>query len=445
MKFRVLFLSIFLCVVAGGLLTYFRQQSMVSTEVARQQPADDIPQPAKTGPFPKAVTVGSLIHNFGTMEQHQEGEHTFTIRNEGQAPLEMVARKEDHSCQCTIGTLGQNGLKPGEETTITLKWGIKNPNTLFQHHATVRTNDPKKQTLTFRVEGLVGRRLVLKPGPEILLGALVEGQPTKTKMTIHSEVLDSFELTMLEPSMPNLMEVKSRQLTAAEITELTLPDPAEAERRKHMIEAAKSSANVAKPNSGTPADPHKDHDHEKVHVQEPSSLEGKTPDAKFGYEIEVIFLPGFPIGTFHESLTIRTNVEQMPEMRVAIHGYRSGPIQILPTAGVSWSAQESLLNWGRFPAAQGKKVRLMVFVKKSDQEFKIESATIDPPVLKYELVKDTKFQAAGREKYDLFLEVPGGNSTISLGAMNRGTIKFITNHPEAKEIKLEIEMASHKE
>ena len=83
MNFRILGLSLFLVVVAGGLLTHFRQQSMTPTEKVKQDGPSPIPEVVKQGPLPKAVIVGSLIHNFGTMEIGSKGEHVFTIRNEG--------------------------------------------------------------------------------------------------------------------------------------------------------------------------------------------------------------------------------------------------------------------------------------------------------------------------------------------------------------------------
>ena len=431
-------------VVAGGLLVHFRQQSLVSPDKkssAEEDTASEIPTPAKQGPFPKMVVQGALTHDFGTMELGGEGEHTFTIRNEGQAPLAMVARKEDHTCQCTLGTLGKSGLQPGEETTITMKWGIKNPLTQFTHSAKVRTNDPENTTAIFRVQGLVGLRLVVTPEGDIPINSLLEGQPTVRKLAIHSELLDSFEITKLQLSNPELMEAKSRPLTEEEVKQLSQPDPAAvaaaAMARKQMAEA-----------SGQPGtenlDVHAGHDHAKDQPKEEESIAGKKPPAKCGYEIEVSFLPGFAVGKLRESLVIHTNVKERPDVRVNFGGFRTGPVQILPTAGVIWSAEEALLKLGRFPASEGKKLRLMIFVTKGDQDFKIEEATIDPPVLKYELVKDAKFKGAGREKFDLLLEVPAGAAPVSLGAQNRGLIKFVTNLPNAKEIKLEIEMASFK-
>ncbi len=448
MNFRVLGLSLFLVVVAGGLLTHFRQQSLVPGEKAKQESPSPIPQVVKEGPLPKAVVKGTLVHNFGTMELGGEGEHTFTIRNEGEAPLELVARKEDHSCQCTLGTLSKNGLQPGEETTITLTWKIKVPNAQFQHYAKVRTNDPKHDSLTFRVQGLIGQQFVIKPSAEILIGTLVEGKPNVKKFTVHSEISNSFAITKLEPSNPNLMEAKSRSLTAEEIEKINTPDPAavaaEEENRRQMAAAA----NPVKPKSDAhEGHDHKDHDHASEELAEEDSLAGKKPTAKCGYEIEVSFLPGFPIGTIREFLVIGTDLPNIPENRIIFSGHRAGPIQILATTGAAWSVEESLLRLGRFPAKEGKKIRMMLFVKKEkeSQDFKIEEAKIDPPVIKYELTKDTKFQGAGREKFDLLLEVPAGSAPVSLGAQNRGKITLTTNHPEAKEIRLEIEMASFKD
>ena len=448
MNFRVLGLSLFLVVVAGGLLTHFRQQSITLTEKVKQDGPSPIPEVVKQGPLPKAVIVGSLIHNFGTMEIGSKGEHVFTIRNEGEAPLELVARKEDHSCQCTLGTLSKNGLQPGEETTIKLTWEIKVPNTQFQHYAKVRTNDPKNDSLTFRVQGLIGRRFVVVPGAEVSVGMLQEGKPNVKKLTVHSEVMDAFAITKLEPSAPNLIKVMSRPLTAEELEQINKPDPAaaavEAEQRRQM--AANSGPGPGPGKSEKRGDQdHKGHDHAAEATAEEDSLAGKTPSAKCGFEIEISFLPGFPIGNFRESLLVETDIADSPETRIILNGYRSGPIQILPTAGTSWSAEESMLKLGRFPASEGKKVRLMLFVKKEAQGFKIEDAKIDPPDLKYELVKDMKFQAVGREKFDLILEVPAGSAPVSLGAQNRGRITLNTNHPDAKEIKIEVEMASFKD
>ena len=85
--------------------------------------AGDIPVPAKTPPHPKAV-FESTEHNFGMMHQGQKGEYTFIVSNDGEAPLRMVARQEDTTCQCTVGKVGKKGIAPGESSEVTLNWEI---------------------------------------------------------------------------------------------------------------------------------------------------------------------------------------------------------------------------------------------------------------------------------------------------------------------------------
>ena len=50
-----------------------------------------LPSPSKSGPHPKAVLVGGDEFDFGIMEQGQESQHVFVIRNDGEAPLRLAA------------------------------------------------------------------------------------------------------------------------------------------------------------------------------------------------------------------------------------------------------------------------------------------------------------------------------------------------------------------
>jgi len=437
---RVVSLVVFLVVVAGALLVHFRQQSMVSGEPpGGAANTNDIPRPPAKGPYAKAVVDGVLVHDFGTMEQGQHGEHVFTIRNEGQAPLRMVARdaKEDHSCQCTLGKLGKSGLQPGESTSVTLTWEIKAPVTQFQHWAKVRTNDPDNLEMMFRVQGLVGKRLAVKPGTDINVGTLTEGKPTIQTVTVYSEVQDSFQITKLELSSPR-MQVESRPLDADELRNLNR-DPA-AERMQAEMKATadlKNRAEKANKEAGikTPAD-------QNASAEIPD-LAGKAPEPKCGYELKVLFLSGFPIGRFHETLSIQTDVQQVPAMTVSFGGHRNGPVDILlATPGTAWSSEQALLRLGRFPAKEGKKVKLIVIISKGEQELQITDAKFDPPTMKYQITKDDKFVGAGRDKFDLVLEVPPSDTPLTLGAQNPGSIVLQTNHPNANAIKMDLEFTS---
>src|SRR5436305_6362618 len=56
------------------------------------------------GPQPRAV-LDKTEHNFGKKGQQGVGRYSFTIRNEGEIPLEL--RKGETSCKCTLSGLPQ--------------------------------------------------------------------------------------------------------------------------------------------------------------------------------------------------------------------------------------------------------------------------------------------------------------------------------------------------
>jgi hypothetical protein len=434
MNLRAFVVVVFLLVVSGGLMVHFRQQSIKPPEDAPVKDEEVAPKPAEHGPYGKFVVVGKTAHNFGVMELGQKGSHEFKIRNDGEAPLKLVALKRDHTCQCTLGSLGSGGLKPGEETTVTLSWEIKNPSTRFEHSAKIRTDDPDRPVTTFRVLGLVGKRLWIKTGLEMNVGTLSEKEPTQRTFVLHSETVDDFEITKVDVSNP-LLEVTTRPLKGKELEDaVQIPATKEMAEQKLMEEkAAEMEARERAKAEGAPAD---DHDPE-------NDLTGKSPPVKSGHEIKVVLQQGFPIGAFRESVTLHTNIPDTAPIAVAFQGNRVGPIQLLGTPGTGWSPEESMLHLGRFRAQDGKKVRLLVFVKKFDAPMEITKAELLPSFLKYELVKDENFKQPTRERFDLWIEVPAGQAPVSFTGESTGSIVLHTNHPEAKLIRLGIDFVSN--
>ena len=443
MNFRAIAIVVFLIISGVSSSIYFRQKSVVVKEGDSKVPVVEtgIPIPIKTGPLPKAVVDGPMEHDFGTMEQGQKGEHSFTIRNDGKVPMELVARKEDHSCQCTLGSLGANGLKPGESTIVKLSWEIKNPAPVFQHWAKIRTNDPDNLELMFRVKGIVGQRLVAKPGTEIPLGLISEGKTITRTLTLHSDIVDKFEIKKIESSSP-LITVEHRPMT-------------EDERREVLKEVAMqlmSSTNTAHDHKPGEKHNHADDDPGDPSKSPPSPLAvvftpemiAKAPKAKSGYQLTLSIKPEMAIGKFRESVTLHTDIEKYESITIYIDGARPGPTQILATPGIGWAPEESLVRLPRFPAKEGKKAKLLLFLNKNtgDQKFELSKLSVNPPTLKCEVIRDEKFKGMGREKYDILIEVPAGSTPATFNRTNRGFIEFDTNHSDLKSIRFELEYTS---
>ena len=434
MNIRGILIIVSLAVVSGGLMVHFRQQSLIVSDEEKRPTEDGIPKPPSSGPYGKFEVVGKTVHNFGVLELGQKGSHEFKIRNDGPGPLKLVARKEDHTCQCTLGSLGSEGLKPGEESTVTLNWEIKNPQTRFEHSAKIRTDDPDRPVTTFRVLGMVGKRLAVKSGIQMNVGTLSETTPTERKFVLHSETIDDFEITKIEVTNP-LVDVSFRPLKGTELEEAA-KDPAEQQQMRMMAESKKAEMEAK-----DRAKEETKHDH-ILETDPEDDLAGKSPPVKSGHEIRVAFKHGFPIGKFRESVTIHTNIPDTPPVAVVFEGTRSGPIEILGTPGSGWLPEQSLIRMGRFRAKESRKIRLMVFVKKAEMPLVITKADLSPPFLKYELIKDENFKQTARDRYDLIIEVPAGQAPISLAGESIGSIVLHTNHPEAKLILLGLEFTS---
>lgn len=110
---------------------------------------------------PKAELVGEPTHDFGVMAPNDKGEHTFVIRNAGEGDLSLELGAS--TCKCTLGELGKELLKPGEETEITLSWTVSTDKKFFSQGAEIRTNDPNKIVLKLEIVGTIVRKVAIVP------------------------------------------------------------------------------------------------------------------------------------------------------------------------------------------------------------------------------------------------------------------------------------------
>ncbi len=110
---------------------------------------------------PMVEVVGGTTYDFGTMQQGSTKSHSFTFRNVGKAPLEL--KVAGSSCRCTIGTLADSSLLPGEETVVNLEWKATGVLNEFGQTATISTNDPEHAQVLLSVKGFVSRTVIIDP------------------------------------------------------------------------------------------------------------------------------------------------------------------------------------------------------------------------------------------------------------------------------------------
>ncbi|HBJ33814.1 MAG TPA: hypothetical protein DDZ51_03415 [Planctomycetaceae bacterium] len=120
--------------------------------VKREIPADQMP---------KLEVVGGEQFDFGVMEPGAEGKHSFVVRNAGQGPLELEVAGS--TCKCTVGSLKDATLEPGEQTEIDLTWITKSSGEEFGQSAILKTNDPTRGELNLVIRGRVISSMTMVP------------------------------------------------------------------------------------------------------------------------------------------------------------------------------------------------------------------------------------------------------------------------------------------
>lgn len=305
------------------------------------------PAISPTGPYPKATTA-ETEHNFGAMLPGSHGKHVFTIRNDGEADLVLMAREEDTTCSCTFGELSSdNSIKPGESVDVTLNWHIKIPDGEFRHQAVVRTNDPERRKIELVIVGDVTSPLVVRPEGTWELGEFLTSEPITKQGTIHSTHLEAFEVKSIRADS-SFTEFNVTPLSDEQLVEL---------------------------------------------------------DARSGYQLTATVTPEMPIGLYSTLVTIQTDVESVQDFTFELKGTRPGPIDIV---GPGFFPKSNAMLLGEFPASEGKSTTLSLFAREIEGDLEIDRLEQTYDSVKLELTKDEKFAGKTSQRYLLKITVPPG-------------------------------------
>ena len=196
--------------ISGGGPSSETSGTTAAVEDAKKDPAEQelrqnpFPKPEK-GPFPK-VEVVEDTHNFGVTTVYEgpsdgvSGRHTFVVKNVGEGVLKLA--KGPSTCQCTMSSLTELEVPPGESTEIELAWKPEVVTDEFHKQASIWTNDPAlwesepyggEGKLVFSIVGKVVDAVRVEPS-HFSLGTVNEEEPTVLKTLIYSEVHDDLQL-----------------------------------------------------------------------------------------------------------------------------------------------------------------------------------------------------------------------------------------------------------
>ena len=132
--------------------------------------------------------VANKTHDFGMVDPHETMSHTFQVINKGDDPLALEMLET--SCKCTVGSLNDGVLEPGESTDVTLTWNTGYKAEEYTQTATLKTNDPLQKTLVLTVKGEVRAKFIAPK--KVAFNKSDPGSRATSSFVLYSQLWDDF-------------------------------------------------------------------------------------------------------------------------------------------------------------------------------------------------------------------------------------------------------------
>ena len=168
---------------------------------------------------PKLV-VSPETYDFGEAPSGESVQATFTLRNDGDAPLHIAYVRT--SCGCTTTVLEKRDLAPGEEMPLVATLSLKNRRGPQSKRVTIGSNDPDQPNVRAIIQGTAIRHLTISPSIIYLFSA-TQGQPITRTVELLSDSNTPFNIISIEASHPDLAIGVEPLSASAYRLSLTLP------------------------------------------------------------------------------------------------------------------------------------------------------------------------------------------------------------------------------
>ncbi|MCA9033869.1 MAG: DUF1573 domain-containing protein [Planctomycetaceae bacterium] len=336
------------------------------------------PKIAGKGPYPKAE-VPETLFDFGRQLLHSEpGQHDFTIRNTGEADLELVAGEA--TCQCTSFDVNKARIAPGEEAIVHIRWKAERRDVTFRHGGPVYTNDPENPEITFNVTGAIDEAVEILPSSQWDVGNVYADRNGKVQTAFASRMVDSFEIESIEADS---------EFITVETTPMS----------QEML---------------------------------------ARDDWRCGYSLTVTVSNEIPNGSFQGKVSAKLSCSD-EKLIIPVTARKQGRIRCLPMPGTFFDPEIMLLKLGVFSASESRSGKILLLVDQEGLEGPLEITNLEasPGFVKATIEPDGD-QSGPKRRYILTVEVPAGKPRVKHTMGNLASLRIETNHPKGETIPLDI-------
>lgn len=352
-------------------------------QAAAETQSEMTPAPAE-GPQPVAV-LDKTEHNFGEMGQHEVGRYGFTIRNEGEFPLEL--RKGETSCKCTLSDLMQNKIAPGGEGQVQLEWKTLKVQGEFRQTAEILTNDPKMPRINLEVVGKIRTPLRVVP-KELVFSNVAASEGTSGQVQVFVSASDDFKLspaTFESPDTAASFDVSCSQIAAKDL----------------------------------PA------------------------DAKSGWNVHVALKPGLRSGEIRQTIRLETNLDDFKQVEIPVQAKVNGQFSIY---GKDWEQNRGVLKLGVIPSREGAVRNLKLTIKGAKRKsLRLSDPVCNPSLIEVTVGERKEAEDIPLVQVPLTVRIPAGLPSMNhLGSDPQGRmgeIRIETGDAEYGPVVLKVQFA----
>ncbi|NLX98244.1 MAG: DUF1573 domain-containing protein [Rhodopirellula sp.] len=325
---------------------------------------------------PKAV-VDKSVHVFGVVDPTVDCRHTFTIRNEGEAPLELA--KGATTCKCTTSEIPAAPVPPGMAASITVASKLQEEGD-FSHAALILTNDSANPSIELRIRGSVRKRLASLP-TAVVVPSVRRNNPIGGEFTVYSQVWDDFVVQGVKCSQ----EDSQWEMEPADAAVL------------------------------------------------------KACDAKSGYQFRVTLPPKNKGGRFADWIELSVlspeDVDKPRSMKVPITGSVPATIEL---AGKKFNGISGILDLGPLRPREGAREEMVLTVYDEHRNITVREIKTKPDFLSVKLNRCAAVESAGL--YAVEIEIPA-NAPPCNWFTEKGEVSIVTDHPTVPEVNFKVAFA----
>lgn len=156
------------------------------------QPAAEQPKAAPEGPRPIAKCELS-VHNFGETWMGPTLTHAFVVKNEGDAPLEIIKVKP--ACGCTAAGEHPKTIAPGQSGEFPFSLNSTKLRGAYDKAITITTNDPVNPDLRLKLTGNCKRYVDILP-THAIFGKITDDEAQERVLKITNNTEKDIEVTV---------------------------------------------------------------------------------------------------------------------------------------------------------------------------------------------------------------------------------------------------------